>query len=768
LITRRELVNGVAATVLIGHEAKGQVRQSGARSAESGFNGNKIQTNPSFPFNGTDWPFLNILKVASAWSYSDNHFPVDYSTLDANGYPIADPIAHGGLKMEVTIPTQSARPGRYVCKWDDGGRATRVLLYSHGSAGGTRPTTGTGVKGRFAFLPGPNEPYLTVEIQVTGNPYLKNLRVCHEADEAALDAGQVFGVRFKQLISDVGAIRFLDWQYSNITNISKWEHRKPISYYNYNANYFPADIMTRGLTTSSGDNYSISKPGFTLVDKAQVIVRFDHDSTTAAPTLNVNGTGAKVLTIPWGDASYPIWGQNTGRASSGPGADAPYSLCTYDQSLDVWLCDSETFGLYGVTNGVPPELCFRLCDEVGAHPWFCAPYLAVDCGSGQLPTTTDYMSQLAKYCRDHQPSWMTPFYETPNETWNSAAGFYATRYAWNKQRKRSGVQWDDSQWVGTVGSLIGQAVSAVYGNDRTKYRMVIGYSAYLHYPPEKGNNAHRLESSYYVSQGGSPAKNWVTHITYANYFNSWYYQTSKMLTLAHQHFNARDQAAKDAIVDEYVSGCSLWDGISGGGGFSLRQALALVDGFASFARANGMKVAHYEGGYSPDFQVDAWTQITGITRGSTTVIALSRSPGNLTKQKSEFNSTLPGMKVRIDGVGGTTGLNNNTYTVISATSFSVTIDVNSSGMGAYTSGGRMSYTKVSETVNPMHHASKFRPLVKAYTLEMYRMLASTGIDEFPSEYSFAGANSPFTIWDPHIYLSPTPPRWLAIQAWNSQ
>ncbi len=66
--------------------------------------------------------------------------------------------------------------------------------------------------------------------------------------------------------------------------------------------------------------------------------------------------------------------------------------------------------------------------------------------------------------------------------------------------------------------------------------------------------------------------------------------------------------------------------------------------------------------------------ITGITLGTTTVIAAT-------------TTIQPGQQVTISGVVGTTELNGNTYTVLSVTPTTVTIDVNSTSFGLYVSDG---------------------------------------------------------------------------------
>ena len=172
------------------------------------------------PYVWTDWPFLNLVKLAQQWGYADNHFPFDVSTLDANGWPTT--ISHGGAWMIFGIPSQAERPGKYVVKWDDGDRTTQIRAYV-----GSRVAIGKGANGRVLIAPAPSgDLTFNVQILVTGRPYVKNIRVCHENDEAELDAGQVFGTRFKQLMSKIGVIRFLDWQYSNNTNVSQMVRTK--------------------------------------------------------------------------------------------------------------------------------------------------------------------------------------------------------------------------------------------------------------------------------------------------------------------------------------------------------------------------------------------------------------------------------------------------------------------------------------------------------------------------------------------------------------
>ena len=108
----------------------------------------------------------------------------------------------------------------------------------------------------------------------------------------------------------------------------------------------------------------------------------------------------------------------------------------------------------------------RLCAEIGAHPYFVTPTLAID-------PATDYMSSLAQYCRDFGPAWMVPRFEGPNETWNFA--FQSTYYARFKALAYGWGDYHQDDWYGKAMSVLGQIVSQVYSGDRSKYQVLCGY-----------------------------------------------------------------------------------------------------------------------------------------------------------------------------------------------------------------------------------------------------------------------------------------------------
>lgn len=86
--------------------------------------------------------------------------------------------------------------------------------------------------------------------------------------------------------------------------------------------------------------------------------------------------------------------------------------------------------------------------------------------------------------------------------------------------------------------------------------------------------------------------------------------------------------------------------------------------------------------------------ITDITRSTTTTITVSGT-----------HAIAAGDRIFLTGIGGTTQLNNNYYTVQSVGASTIVINVNSSAYGAYTSGGSVQRHVVTSELNPTVHWS---------------------------------------------------------------
>jgi len=311
--------------------------------------------------------------------------------------------------------------------------------------------------------------------------------------------------------------------------------------------------------TSNSFQFSLDPEGPDL-DLTGATGRF---SAAPCATFNLNGKRDVPILAPWGD---PIYGANA------PFCDPRYLIATlvYDEDLKGWLkFGGDVGGPAGLINGVPIEIEIALCKAIGAHPHFCAPFLACD-------PMTDWHKQLASYVKNSGPSWMAPRFEGCNETWNFSLGFFATRYGWNK----SPVHWGSStwrnqdDWYGKIISTIGQDINSIYGGtpgSQTSYAVICANQTISASPTGVFNGASnaRLDSTRYVNQTASSQKgyrksaayNWVTDVALANYWSPGERDTPREMidAFAFGVTHKGNPRAQDAMATAYVntsnSGC---------------------------------------------------------------------------------------------------------------------------------------------------------------------------------------------------------------------
>jgi hypothetical protein len=588
----------------------GPTRRSAVTSASvaAKFNGGRSQVNFNFLSFGAAYPFLNCMKTAQNWTLRDNSGWPAPDTLDSDGYPVT--IVNGGVYTVFDVPSQASRPGNYVIIWD--GNGTIFCGMSNIAVSGSK--TSTNGSGRYVFSTTSSQ--FSVGISAIGNPRITNLQVFHVDDEAALKAGQVFGTKFKQrlLEANFGVIRFLNWQSGNTTNVTTWATRKPVSYVFYAGHEFRSGLYA-GLTTNSGAAYAATLAGFKLVDKATVTVKFNA-SYNGPCTLNVNGTGPISIlseySQPLNSSSYPIGG-----------TWQSFATLVYDATLNAWIKQGADTarGSCGIDNGCPPELMVRLCAEVGAHPFFVTPALAID-------PATDYMPSLAVLCRDYGPAWMIPRFEGPNETWNNASGFYSTKYG---LAKATAYGWgaDVHNWYGKVMSVLGQIVSIAYAGNRARYQVLCGVQTGTGATPSgtASSNA-RLASTKYLMQSDPPqtpytksaASNWVTHVCTAQYVTPSAYNTAEESTYALAYAAAAGNSnLQMEIATAYANTVN-----SGTGLYTLSKVAIAYTNWKAWALGFGItKMCGYEGGYSPDYTGGGKTAVDILRAASKNATSLN-------------------------------------------------------------------------------------------------------------------------------------------------
>lgn len=260
------------------------------------------------------------------------------------------------------------------------------------------------------------------------------------------------------------------------------------------------------------------------------------------PTLSLNGTTAISIKD---DKGYGTGTVKSTQPIARSFTHRTYATFTYDAVLNVWIKDGgdASFGTVFFTSAWPPEIFLRLCNIIGAHPWFEPPAFTVDSASG----ITDYNTSLYAYVHVNAPSWMVPRFEViPNEFWNiifqatdimsSHEVVYASTAGWSTNA-------GGMQIAGKIASVLGQAVHNEYGGtiDSTRYWATVGVQSFnFSQAGAAAANAPRLTSSDYIAQTTpaqspytkSAASNWATHVNSAQYFTPGYYGTPEGATLA--------------------------------------------------------------------------------------------------------------------------------------------------------------------------------------------------------------------------------------------
>lgn len=764
-----------------------------------GFNGGKSQIGVNFLQLANDHAFLNPLKSAQAWSYVDNSGAPTPDELDSNGYPLngANAFSHGGVKTVFFVPTQAERPGNYVIKGTGNGAAytgmsatvlptatftgsvTGGVLTAGAPSGGTIQkgmtlSTGGVVQDQLTGTGGAPCPDVTctkqagtysglslttagsqsmsvsggsktsssaavrwvfsttdygfiVGVAAASASPITDLKVFHVDDEADINAGEIVGKKFREnwAYMRAGVIRFGDWQQMNTTNVTTWATRRPVNYVFYSGPEYRSSLWAGG-TSHSGDDYTalLTPSGWTgLVDKATVIVKFDNDAAGDSSTLNVAGTGAIPIKNMYGDATSS--GGNTRPLAGLMGT------LVYDATLNAWIKYGGDlgFGNQGLNNGVPPEVMLTVATKIGAHPYITTPYLASD-------PITDYMSSAATYFRDNGPAWMIPRYEGVNELWNNAPGFYGTRYAWNKAFAYWGASFDQNEWYGKSISLLGQSISQVYSNDRTKYRVMSGVqtstgdstsAVNVRMTSAKWISLGPSQSGYSNAAGVGEAYRWVTRVTPANYVSPSRYFFSQELKDGYDWAvtyaaNPTAQAVLAASYANTLAGPVIPEV------FNLARVKALIHNWCLWGNGNwggsiNIPCEPYEGGYSPDYIPFDWTSpVISATVANPSVfylpttynakyaptqdgnaaagngavagmlMSLPMTITNVTQAASAvvtvsgFNFGSVGKSLVVSGVTGMTQING-TWTISAVSGQTITLSVNSTGFSAYSAAG---------------------------------------------------------------------------------
>lgn len=198
-----------------------------------------------------DWsvqqPFLDVFKTARPWhghtdarwgAYSADDLAA-MGVLDQSGWITRMPSDVDRIEAFILteMPAEAAYTGGlYRLSYDGTGDITvfgaRIVSQSNGEIWFEYQPTGDGM---VTISIGSSDP------QNRGD-YLRNIEVVKQEHVAAFDAGALFNPIWLDVIRDAHALRFMDWQETNNSDVTSWSDRPMVADYTYHGGV-PLEIM---------------------------------------------------------------------------------------------------------------------------------------------------------------------------------------------------------------------------------------------------------------------------------------------------------------------------------------------------------------------------------------------------------------------------------------------------------------------------------------------------------------------------------------------
>jgi hypothetical protein len=310
-------------------------------------------------------------------------------------------------------------------------------------------------------------------------------------------------------------------------------------------------VLAAGLVAGTSFQFSLTPGGSAVTfsgasgnTTVSQVHTLNLNGTGSVPLINVTGAGLVGPFSTGGQISYQSGGSGNQGTIPCPNDyfnKITYATAVYDADVGAWLMvGGNGTGSGGLGQPCPVEGFLKLCKDVGAHPWFSVPFMALD-------PMTDYIRNFAHMLKTNAPSWMIPRIEGPNELWNFV--FQGTGYANTKANIHWGTgNFDYNNWYGKVISTIGQDFVREYGDGTLNtafvgngYQIVIGsqVATWVNTAANSNGNSNRYLASGYTGQAAAAqtgynkdtAIKWSTHGCAANYWNPTYYNTSQGTTV---------------------------------------------------------------------------------------------------------------------------------------------------------------------------------------------------------------------------------------------
>ncbi len=210
-------------------------------------------------YYSSEQPFLNIMKTGSWVTSASSRYDTGEENLlqlDADGYPTSM-LGPGGSPVTFTmvqtpllldLPSPYYSAGNYVVLYD----GTGTLAYNFATLVSHSP-------GRDVIDLTANREGFFLQIKATDpehtGDYIRNIRIVYAADEALLDAGEIFNPAFISRIQPFRLLRFMVWMRTNNSVQSAWAGRPAPSNALWSTKGVPVEIMVSLLNKVHADGW---------------------------------------------------------------------------------------------------------------------------------------------------------------------------------------------------------------------------------------------------------------------------------------------------------------------------------------------------------------------------------------------------------------------------------------------------------------------------------------------------------------------------------
>lgn len=684
------------------------------------------------------------------------------------------PISSSGMAQSIFgVPTMIiGKSGSANCPscTGTGGTGTYLVNYPQTIAPGTTIQPG----GRNEIAPGSENTTTvssgwTYEILATATSpnEPQNVGVYNINDEATYASGplalggtgNISGAQYRQVVAQGNINAARDLNAGGFGNCTDWNVKTPPNYYTYTGPYLPTALAASSITYNGGtDTYSVSFGSGNWTDKLQVIAAWP-----AAGTVN------SLISLN-GNTGVPILGQGALAYTPTLPTVPILALLMYDATLNAVLVTSSNASYGGLFCGFPPETFLQVNFETKTSPWIVArPYT--------LDPMTNWTKSYAQLIKTNFPL-MVPQFETTDEIWNCAS-FVGNYFS---AKTRVYIAADPTHWggggqtfcgasgalfdeEGKFGSTMGQDIASIYPNGGYEFIAGVQTSNFTSAWGRAFSSQAYANQTIAVQPGynQNPTYDYSTRMAVDNYWTAGDFGQQAEVALAFCYFYQASGCATQSATMSIYMGTAL----AASPGTTITQRIGFYASWKGFALTCGQvtrpagcvmnttaPLFGYEG--TPTFALQASDKTTPITSATS-------SGNNCVMGTAAGNGAggFAGETIFLSAASGTGGGtawssivgSGNLFTVVAATSSSITINLNCSAFQTFTSAtldfqgsaNYISYLRTNAYLSPDMYALILNGMYSGF-------LANGGLQA--SQFTLAGQLSssyPWLAFAPNIY-----------------